>query len=171
MSRTYRIKLGAEELTLHGNAIQLPIHLAAILPQEEMQALLRKQLEAAGWQPREGRLEQDLPQEDITAVVPEELDSLRIRIEQREAAVGSIPEEVRSRIEAGEVVSASEVNLEVSDSKVSQALTEARSRLNEVLGQVYKEAVLQKAEQLGTVESVQEQEGAQGTRIRITVQG
>ena len=178
MSRTYRIKLGLEEVTLHGNALLLPVTLSHILPGEDMKALLRDKLRSAGWGDGEQGYRIALRTDSSTSVLAElneALDTLQIRLADRTVAITQerLTAEQRAKADRGEPFSPEELQAIAgpSDSEVAQAVASARGALNKVLAEVYKEAVLQKAQQLGVVESIQESESAHGTRLRITVNG
>jgi len=174
MSKTYRIKLGAQELTLHGNKLQLPIILASLLPEPEMKELLRQQLESSsewskadqGWKTDTGN--------HTSGKINEDLDTLTIQSEEREIKTyeEALSPQARAKADRGETLSEEDIKgYKLGDNVIAHAVAEARSRLNHVLGSVYKEAVLIKARELGSVESIEESETEEGSRVRIRVQG
>lgn len=178
MSRTYRIKLGVEQVILHGNSLTLPVTLSHILPEEDMKGLFRQQLASTGWTSVDGEYLisiENASSPAIRAVLNRDLDSLQVSISERTVAVAEerLSAEQKARAHRGETFDPDELSAITgpAGSEISQIIAIARGVLNKVLAVVYKEAVLQKAQKLGVVESIEESESAQGTRVRITVNG
>ena len=188
MSNVFRIKLGAELINLHDNEILLPITLAEILPRAEMESILTRQLLEDGWQQSEENGAFTLGPEERTAnatlTIDADLKQLRIDsllISDRTVALyeEEIPADQLARIKAGEPVTLEDIGIssadneqaQIAEGKLNNLIINSRRQINQSLAQVYRQAVLEKAGSLGTVESVQEHQNENGTRISIRVKG
>jgi hypothetical protein len=176
MSRTFRIKLGLEQLQHNGENICLPIQLAKILPLEDMKSLLRATLEKEGWKKSDQGYKKKLEGsgKGYEVRIKKDMSQAEVWILERTVAVEDIrlPQDIRQQVQEGKTIDPNSwKKMGISEDKGTMAIAAARTEINKALGKMYKEALMVKAQQLGTVESIQESENNEGTRIRITVQG
>jgi len=173
MSRIYRIKVGVQETAVHvnGETLLLPVSIANILPQENMQNLLESELLSSGWTKTSKTLEKNLdeiykieysPTENNLSIVRKK-EILEVAIQEEENKT-KVSKRIREQQKAQQ-------DLTAQDTKASASVLEAKKIMNQHLATVYKKALIEKAKSLGSVSSVQEHESDQGLHVRITVKG
>lgn len=183
MSQCYHIELkqAVTRVVRAEDAVSYPIELTAILPAGEMQELLREVLTKAGWKSADDNdfamegpsgevLSIDLDAMELTATLTAEKEvvaevkaagqgnttrtarrSAQIQIEEKAAATGDQIADSGQR----------EIQKETTD-RLNESEDARQRQMNELLQQVYTEALKRKAGQLGDIVEIQEGTGEDG---------
>lgn len=183
MSRSYAIRIPIEVLLSESlrNRLadfRLNFPLLDILPPERMQEMLKKRLIAAGFQETEAGLVMPAPSGQTAIFDPATME-MRLSIAVPEAHRASVYEEsirwmedqIKQALAAGRVLNAapgSELASRLAE-QMSDLAVKARATVNAVLKDVYREAIKEKAGQLGSVSNVSESSDGSTFRIRIEI--
>lgn len=190
MSRAYRISV-KESITKHiqgSDEICTRLELLEILPPETMAELLRHELEHKGYRPtNDGKLQRV---ENNTTITIDPLNgevSLRAEIEKtiteqgtrdgsgwddmgpsRDAVESRTRELLKEDLESRISQKQSKLQ-EKASQKLEQALTHVQPQLSEIVNRVTREALKQKAAQMGTIQEITEDPSTGSMTIKVEV--
>lgn len=164
------------------------IRVLPILPRERTDQLIRDQLRARGWveQP-DGSLHQEIG--DAVAVLPPDANTVRVTLSDETSV--SVEAKATGRIQQGDDAARAEVDARAArnaeaalaeaadgarralEARTAKRLLEVwhgvRAELDEVVNQTTKQALQERAAELGSIDSVSEGHGDHGYEITITV--
>lgn len=183
MSRSYAIRIPIEVLLsetmrnrLAGFKLNFP--LLDILPPESMQALVRAKLLNAGFREKGAVLEMPAGAGETAVFDPATMemtlsvnvpDSQQVRM--YEESIEWMQEQIKLAVEGGSTLN--DRNASTLAEKLARQMTDlavkARSQVNAALKDVYREAIKEKAGQLGSVCNVSESSEGNVYRIRVEV--
>lgn len=174
MSRGYRIRWpqpawkDASTRVASEDAVCMDIGVLEILPEAEMLALLRAQLERDGWtKGKDGGLSKTFG--EVTAELSPDGASLTARAAASRdvSARGTTDAEAQAKLGRASESAEKELARKVAE-RLDRAEGDVRAAVQEALQKVYVEALQRKAASLGEVESVQEVRGADG-ELELTI--
>jgi hypothetical protein len=181
MSKTYRckVKVALREHVSARDAVEYEIDLGRILGKQDEAKLLRQKLREAGGVEKDGKIALEIegvrvevdPEtgkvkaevgtgREVEHAIDEERKVYNVRDSEAHAqqqAQAQAEEQARAQLEAKKAATQGELDGQVRG-KLARATPEIVRRLREVRAQVEKEAVVRKAQQLGTVVSQHEGE-------------
>ncbi len=183
MSRSYAIRIPIEVLlseTLRNRlaGFKLNFPLLDILPPESMQALVKARLLAAGFQETAAGLAMPAGSGENAVIDPATMEmtlSINVPSEHQvkvyEESMAWVQEQIRVAVEAGTIIPAQAGNnlTEALARQMADLAVKARSLVNAALKDVYREAIKEKAGQLGSVCNVSESSEGNVYRIRVEV--
>lgn len=183
MSRSYAIRIPIEVLLSENlrNRLadfRLNFPLLDILPPERMQEMLKKRLIAAGFQESEAGLVMPTPTGQNAVFDPATME-MRLSITVPEAhntrmyeeSINWMEEQIKKALATGTVLEkapGAELASRLAE-QMSELAVKARAAVNAVLKDVYREAIKEKAGQLGSVSNISESSDGSTFRIRIEV--
>ena len=185
MSQTYRVKLknAVSRRVSADDSVSYPISLTDVLSHAEMKDLLRERLQEKGFEEVEGKPGQlkkkgsagedivvDLDQMQVTATIVEEKEvSMEVQVEGVSESRKHAQQVAEQKLAEKSRAADRELRTRVSDEvqkKVTKRLEDSEEErmrlLNEVMQEVYADAVKQKARTLGDVVDVRESTSAEG---------
>ncbi len=183
MSRSYAIRIPIEVLLSENlrNRLadfRLNFPLLDILPPERMQEMLKKRLIEAGFLEIEAGLVMPTPSGQTAIFDPATMEMrLSIAVPEThntrmyEESINWMEEQIKRALAAGTVLEkapGSELASRLAE-QMAELAVKARAAVNAVLKDVYREAIREKAGQLGSVSNVSESSDGSTFRIRIEV--
>lgn len=174
MSRGYRVRWpepvwkDVSAKVASEDAICMDVGVLEILPEAEMVALLRAELERAGWSKgQDGSLSRSFG--EVTAELAPDGRTLTARATaaREVTARGTTEAEARNRLGRAEETAEKELGKAVAE-RLDRAEGDVRAAVQAALQRVYVEALQRKAASLGEVESMQETRGADG-ELELTI--
>ena len=169
MSRGYQIEwVSVRSSVQHGDRLDLEVGLLAILPDDQMRALLREELEREGWRrAADGSLEADVEGTPVTLSPDGKTVSATKSVD---ASVGARGVDKQSADK--ELARAAETAKGQLGEKVTKALAKVEAAVKPIVDaavqRVYLEALKRKAASLGQLESVVETRG-EGGELEVTI--
>lgn len=170
MSRGYRVRLPnvtAVQTATAQDHIELHIDMLPILSGDEMTALLRDTLEAAGWRREGDALVKSSEGSEIRLGPDGRTITLRARGAKEISARGVSKSEAKARAAQEAEAATAEIGRALAK-RLERAEIDLRAELEQVLQEIYASALKQKAASMGEIESVED--GADGElTIKIRV--
>lgn len=186
MSRAYRIRL-SESLRRHvkvDDGIQSSLELLDVLPREQMAELLKRELEAAGFEEREGilvRVEDGIevrvdPEEGTVTVSASTEQDVEVEVTRdirtyaendnrtREQARATIRAELEGQVDEKQ----KQLQAEVTE-KLEGKLGDLRTELDRITNRVTGEALKRKAASLGEIQEISEDPQSGSLTIRVKI--
>ncbi len=140
-----------------------------ILPEGDMRDIVRQTLKDRGWRDgKDGTLEKSLG-EDAVAVLDKDGKSVTVRLQtqQEVSGVGRTDQEAKAALDKRSEDAKKEAKVRATR-QLARAEPAVRSELDDAAQRVYVEALKQKAAQMGSVQSMQETRGQDGS-LEITI--
>jgi hypothetical protein len=165
MSRAYRVEwvvVGRNVSTR--DEVKMSVSLLGILPEGEMVALLRSELEQAGWTALpDGEMQRDGGKDGVSVRLAADGKTVTLSLkEQREVqARGTDKDSAKQNLESAGQSAEDQMKAQIGR-KLAALEPDVRAELDTAVQRVYVGALKQKAASLGRVESVQETTGADG---------
>lgn len=163
MSRAYRVTwVNVASSVTSSDSLKMQLSLLGILPEGEMAALLRDELERAGWarQP-DGALSGRVRGLDATLDAAAQSVTVRASEEGAVKARGTSDDEARKALAAAEAREREALQASVVG-RLSAAEGDLRESMGEAIQRVYVAALRRKAASMGEVESEQQTRTADG---------
>lgn len=174
MSRGYRIRWpqpawkDASTRVASEDAMCMDVGVLEILPEDEMIALLRAQLEKDGWSKgQDGALSRSFG--EVTAELAPDGRTLTARatVSREVTARGTTEAEAQAKLGRAQEAASKELDKKVAE-RLDAAEGEVRAAVQAALQRVYVEALQRKAASLGEIESMQEVRG-EGGELELTI--
>ncbi|MDD3147278.1 MAG: hypothetical protein PHD82_08255 [Candidatus Riflebacteria bacterium] len=183
MSRSYAIRIPIEVLLsetmrnkLAGFKLNFPV--LDILPPESMQALIKAKLLAAGFHETAEGLVMPAGKGETAVIDPATMEmTLGItipgaqQVRVYEESMGWMKEQIKDALASGSTI-VSETGTTLAEQlarQMTDLALQARAHVNAALKDVYREAIKEKAGQLGSVSNVSESSDGNVYRIRVEV--
>lgn len=163
MSRAYRVTwVTVASNVSTDDTLTMNLSLLGILPEDEMAALLREELERQGWKRGDGGALTGEVKGLDAALSP---DATRVivtaRAEGDVSARGTSPDDAKAALERAEGAARDELKAGAAK-RLTAAEPDLRAAMGEAIQRVYVEALKRKAASMGAVESLQETRGGDG---------
>lgn len=174
MSRGYRISWpqpvwhNASTRVESSDAIAMDVAMLEILPEAEMNALLRRRLRDAGWRETDAGALQRRFGEVTVELSPDGRTVTATATVTRDVAVrAKEKDQLQGRLEEASAAAKKSQAVEVSR-RILEVEAEIRGEVQTALQKVYAEALERKAAAMGEIESIQESVG-EGGELELTI--
>lgn len=169
MSRGYQIEwVSVRSSVQHGDRLDLDVGLLTILPEDQMRALLREELERDGWRrEQDGSMSTEVEGTKVTLSPDGKTVSATKTVDANVGARGTDKKNAEKELARAEEQTKAQLG-----EKVTKALAKVEGAVkplvDAVVQRVYLEALKRKAASLGQLESVVETRG-EGGELEVTI--